>query len=636
MSYSFENTRVWRPEGPPSGGPSGKRFVSHSVRLGHIAVSSEQGNSRYSIWRHRILCALILGLPFEYFFYGRDRTLYSSLKVQLVLFLAAWAGTRLVEARRLGWSALGRPLHRFPPRLLIAASCLAGTQILAAALCAEYRANAARAAAKLCLGVLIMVAAADVLRPSRRKQVGGKDDGRGLLLCLGIAGTSCALVGLAAAAGVRLFDQVVGAFQPQRFFLGGHLRLTSTMEYPNTAGSFLDSSLFAALALAIYRPFRKARLFDYGWLCAALVTAVALFMTYSRGAIGAALVALAVCAVALAPHLAARQRAIMLAAVGMALVALASVVARPFAGSGTSPAPRRVRSALYGLKAAEELKFLVPDRTYYETIGVRNNSSGTWTEGDFALATRWYDISKARSSALSQAAAIPRPVAPGEQIALTVTFHTPYREGDYLLIWFVVGRGAAVEVLENSYSAAVVCSVRVANGRHPQALSQEALGLMKTIREERRQLAIDFIPARSELWLAALRMFRANPLLGVGPDNFRMLKWDYMQMPGGDETILANNLFLEFLSGSGILGLAALCWLLWEILRQVRSWYTLRRSGPEAAVLFYSMAFFTGFLVHGQVDYFLKFTPTFLLFWITAGTVGSRAAAGEAGDAPGV
>jgi hypothetical protein len=31
------------------------------------------------------------------------------------------------------------------------------------------------------------------------------------------------------------------------------------------------------------------------------------------------------------------------------------------------------------------------------------------------------------------------------------------------------------------------------------------------------------------------------------------------------------------------------------------------------------VTYFLAFLLHGAVDYFLKFTPTFLLFWISLG-----------------
>ena len=149
------------------------------------------------MWLNWLLCALILALPFEYFFYGRDQALYSSLKLQLGLFLAAWAGMMLWAVVRSGWRALSRCLRLFTPRFLIAVSCLACTQVLAAVLAPEYRANAARAAVKLCLGVLVMIAAADVLHPVLRRPARGQVAGRGLLVCLGISGTSCALIGLA-------------------------------------------------------------------------------------------------------------------------------------------------------------------------------------------------------------------------------------------------------------------------------------------------------------------------------------------------------------------------------------------------------------------------------------------------------
>jgi hypothetical protein len=49
------------------------------------------------------------------------------------------------------------------------------------------------------------------------------------------------------------------------------------------------------------------------------------------------------------------------------------------------------------------------------------------------------------------------------------------------------------------------------------------------------------------------------------------------------------------------------------------------RAVEERRLMLFLGAFFSAFFLHGLVDYFLKFTPTFLLFWIAAGLlVGCR------------
>jgi O-antigen ligase len=114
-------------------------------------------------------------------------------------------------------------------------------------------------------------------------------------------------------------------------------------------------------------------------------------------------------------------------------------------------------------------------------------------------------------------------------------------------------------------------------------------------------------------------MFHERPWFGSGPDSFRLLKWKYMDIPAGDDTILANSLYLEFLAGSGIIGLLSLLWLLFEMGRTL--WTKVRQtiSPADRVIAFYGVTYFLAFLLHGSVDYFLKFTPTFLLFWISLG-----------------
>jgi len=150
-------------------------------------------------------------------------------------------------------------------------------------------------------------------------------------------------------------------------------------------------------------------------------------------------------------------------------------------------------------------------------------------------------------------------------------------------------------------------------------LSEKARRYLDAIREERRNLSGIVPPRRSELWPAAFRIFAQRPLLGMGPDNFRLLKSRYMDIPMKDEKILANNLYLEILSGSGILGLASFLWLLWEFVHTLAAKVASARSSSDWSAAYFGVAYLSAFLLHGFVDYFLKFTPTFLLFWLVLG-----------------
>jgi O-antigen ligase len=94
-----------------------------------------------------------------------------------------------------------------------------------------------------------------------------------------------------------------------------------------------------------------------------------------------------------------------------------------------------------------------------------------------------------------------------------------------------------------------------------------------------------------------------------------------MDFPAWDETVLANNLYLEILSGNGILGLASFLWLLWEFGRVLAARVVLAGSPLERSSAYFGAMYLSAFTLHGLVDYFLKFTPTFLLFWLLLGTL---------------
>ncbi len=124
--------------------------------------------------------------------------------------------------------------------------------------------------------------------------------------------------------------------------------------------------------------------------------------------------------------------------------------------------------------------------------------------------------------------------------------------------------------------------------------------------------------ARPVLWRAALRMFAAHPVLGVGPDNFRLSYGPFAGVAHADPRVTSNNMYLEVLTGSGIVGAAAflfLCWRARSVIRDVRRHLTPAAwslySGVTAAVF--------AIVLHGLVDSFLTFTPTYLVISLTLG-----------------
>jgi O-antigen ligase len=121
-------------------------------------------------------------------------------------------------------------------------------------------------------------------------------------------------------------------------------------------------------------------------------------------------------------------------------------------------------------------------------------------------------------------------------------------------------------------------------------------------------------PGRLVLWRAALAMFAAHPWLGVGPDNFRLLYGEYAGLERADTRTHSNNMYLEILAGGGLLGAAAFLWLMREA---VAVFITAGRGpGPEQLAL---VAAGAAIALHGVVDSFISFAPTYILFSMTLG-----------------
>jgi len=137
--------------------------------------------------------------------------------------------------------------------------------------------------------------------------------------------------------------------------------------------------------------------------------------------------------------------------------------------------------------------------------------------------------------------------------------------------------------------------------------------------------------ARIQLWQAALELIRQSPLLGIGLDNFL---YRYPVLMPSDRPFEPNlshphNLVLHFWLGLGLLGLAALLWLLAIFVRLARE--QVQRGADERlgsrldrALVVGALGSMTDFVVHGLVDnsYFLP--DMAIIFWLTLAVVAAN------------
>ena len=126
-------------------------------------------------------------------------------------------------------------------------------------------------------------------------------------------------------------------------------------------------------------------------------------------------------------------------------------------------------------------------------------------------------------------------------------------------------------------------------------------------------------PPRLELWSAALVLWRDRPLLGVGPDNFRHLYGPRLGLTDFDDRIQASSFYVETIANLGLFGAVALIGMLATLVGTLwRGWGTTFEPARRVLALGTIVAL-SAFFLHGLVDYFHAFTPTYGLFWLLMG-----------------
>jgi O-antigen ligase len=151
------------------------------------------------------------------------------------------------------------------------------------------------------------------------------------------------------------------------------------------------------------------------------------------------------------------------------------------------------------------------------------------------------------------------------------------------------------------------------------------LSLQQPAAGERLDQVDDFTQeSRLALWAAAGSMFLAHPVLGVGYGNYRSLYGDYIPGARPDE-LDAHNLYLQFLSETGIIGflmfsglMVAFARLAFKLARQTDPFYRMIGVALGGALV--------ATLIHGMVDYIFNVSPQaggllwslLALGWVTA------------------
>jgi hypothetical protein len=500
-----------------------------------------------------LLAALIASLAFEFRYFP----VMSNLQWLFLAVSAAALPILIREKNKL-----------FRDRLVIAALVFVITQWLAALFSTEFTLNAIKGAVRVTAGFTLLCATLCV----RDRPV--------LLRVFGISAVVAALYGILDYAGFglpRLFRDV-------EFWFGPAMRLSGSFEYPNTAAAFFGISLPIVWTTLKVRWVR---------VVGSLLVWIALIMTYSRGATIAVLLIMLIWVFVGRARLASFFVALCAGVFAIFLLFEPTLIARFQAAQ-----PVKEMSAEYQPEFNRLGRH--PDEASDLLIRIKNIGTAPWLVEDnrpLTLTYRWYDPEgrKLVRSATNYTP-IPVPVRPQESIAIRASFRTPLQPGLYLLTWDISKSG--VGWFSGNGVPPGLVEVDIRKEAEPWSDNGD---LSRWYRREISSLFVTNVPySRRELWRAAADMAIQHPILGVGPDNFRLLYGRVFGESGWDTNIRSNSLYLELLSGSGLAGLAAFGLMMAAVRRSA--------AAPTLALAI--------FLVHGLVDVFLMTTPIYFAFWI--------------------
>jgi hypothetical protein len=246
-------------------------------------------------------------------------------------------------------------------------------------------------------------------------------------------------------------------------------------------------------------------------------------------------------------------------------------------------------------------------------VTVINRGLVTWNpeaRPAFHLSYHWFD--EAMRTAIGYdglRTPLPRAVPPGDSLNVVMEVRAPKAAGRYRLGWDVVQEGRLWFSTEPG-SRLALSTVTVSGTASTDDSSLRFRGIPMPTQAVR--------VGRPALWLAALRMFAAHPLLGIGPDNYRLSYGPYARLADPDPRVTSNNMYLEILTGTGLAGLAIFGWLCWRAQASIR--HTRRAlDGPAASLYAGVAAAALAVALHGLVDSFLTLTPTYLVISLTLG-----------------
>jgi hypothetical protein len=599
------------------------------------------------------LALILASLPFElYAGLSLGGLTFTNLEMLVLAVLALWGLGLAIERR----------LPRVPRLVALAALGLLAIFFVSAAAAPEWRLAALKFSARQAQGALLALCLADQLatwgRPLARRL--------GLALLAGAAVS--ATFGLLEITEAPPILALLAIFKEQPTMAGGLLRLSATFAYANIAAMYYEAALPIGLVAVGLTASRPARLLLAG---AALLLLGATLLTYSRAAlltVIAAIVPVMLGALWLrrrAPDTGANRSSWRGGARSIGAVARPAryvvrlCVALLVLTAGVLLLNPAIRVRIVAPDVAEwyradysvaRLPGLAPNELVTTQVAIQNRGLVAWRPAGLrpvALSYHWLDPHTRRVVRYNgRRTLLPQPIEPGGALLLAADVQAPEKPGDYILAWDLVVEHSGWFSERGNPMAEVAVTVAGQPAVSRPAPPSEPANMPQQISIRPAP------PARDLLWGAAVRMWRARPLLGIGPDVFRHAYGPQLGLLIWDDRLHTNSLYLELLVGTGVAGLAAFALLVGLALRRAAgvlvqfgrpttddrrptmplSSIVKSQSSAELALvgdrdarvwmaLGCAVALLT-FLIHGVLDMFLEYSATNLLLWALIGALG--------------
>ena len=540
-------------------------------------------------WTFVGLLLIILSAPFEQSepLFELSGQVLTNVEAFVALALVVWILTCLISRR---WPAWQTPLT-------VPALVLIGFLLLSTALISADRGVSVRFSGRFVLGFTVFLLTMNSAHSWRRVLWAVR--------AMALSGLIVAMLAILEYFSVASIPSWLRGFRGVTAWIGGFVRPSSTLQYPTIASMYLEIVFGWGMCMLLCTGRRRGWTTQFMRVALLTVVGTGVLVTLTRAGFLTLffVLALVVAGSWWRGGLALSFRVILLTlTLGIAAALVAGT--GPVGGRFVSPTEQNWYSVDYVVPEALEL---APGDLVEVEVSLVNSGSVTWGFRDaypIRLSYHWLDAVTEEVVVFEGLRTdLVAPVGPGERVVMAARVQAPGQPGEYRLAWDMLQE----ELFWFSMQGVPMSFTRVSV--QGKGTEQEATQLSPSQIELPQPR---FRLPRQDLWRAALKLFRSSPLLGVGPDNFRFLYRDALGLEVSDETYHTHNIFLEFFVGCGLVGGFVFLYLILRLLMACAA--ALLNSSPEKGPFaLASAAAIAAIVLHGMVDSFFQFTPTYLM-----------------------